>query len=112
MDDADVAICRGWAQLELGRWAEAKPLLLAAALAEPAPAPHHQAELRARREAEAALQRERHKHITMQDEIAGLREQVTALQNTSRPPAPATPTSPATRATSNRWDLNCVCADV
>ena len=46
-DDADVAICRGWAQLELGRWAEAKPLLLAAALAEPAPAPHHQAELRA-----------------------------------------------------------------
>ena len=47
------------------------------------------AERARRREAEAALQRERHKHITMQDEIAGLREQVTALQNTSRPPAPA-----------------------
>ena len=45
------------------------------------------AERARRREAEAALQRERHKHITMQDEIAGLREQVTALQNTSRPPS-------------------------
>lgn len=41
-----------------------------------------------REEAEAALQHERHKHTTMQDEIAGLRHQITALQGTRGAPPP------------------------
>ena len=44
-----------------------------------------------RQEAEAALQHERHKHTSMQDEIAGLRDQITALQGTRGAPPPLEP---------------------